>query len=93
MTDPCPSSCGGGAGGGLSTDVLSATLFAVDFEDSVVSSLLAVVGKGVAGTVPLLLLSEAILFCRVEERIELLKGRVVGRLEPAVSGEGPCALV
>jgi hypothetical protein len=43
--------------------------------------------------VPLLLLSEVTLFCKVEERVEMLKGRVEGRLEPAVSGEGPCALV
>lgn len=41
---------------------------------------------------PLLILSEVILFCRVEQ-VELLKGRVEGRLEPAESGEGPCALV
>lgn len=42
---------------------------------------------------PLLLLFEVTLFCRVEERVEILKGRVEGRLEPAGSGEGPCALV
>ena len=33
MTSPCPSSCGGGAGGGLSADVLSTTEFAVGFDD------------------------------------------------------------
>lgn len=68
---------------------LSATLFAAGLRDWGLTPLEAAEGKGGGWTVPVLLLSEVALFCRVK----LLKGRVVGRLEPAESGEGPCALV
>jgi hypothetical protein len=46
MTTPCPSSCGVGAGGGLSVDVLSATAFAVGSDDWGLRPMLAVDGTG-----------------------------------------------
>lgn len=46
MTDPSASTCGGGAGGGLCADVLSATLFDVDFEGWRARLLMSVEGKG-----------------------------------------------
>jgi hypothetical protein len=87
MTGPCPSACGGGAGGGLSVDVLSATLFAVGLEDWRAMPCRSVEGKGGTFVVPL---RRAFAF---EAVIELLKGRVGVRLESLESGEGPCALV
>jgi len=46
MIGPCPSACGGGAGGGWSDDVLSATLFAVGLEDWRATPWISVEGKG-----------------------------------------------
>lgn len=80
MTAPSPSTCGGGAGGGLSEDILSATLFDVGFEDFSVPPL-----SLVRGTSPV-----SFFFC-VDE--VLLMGRAEDRLDSAESGEGPCALV
>jgi len=84
MTAPSPSACGGGAGGGLSDDVLSATLFAVGLEDWRAMPCASVEGKG--GTVSF---RRAFTF---EAVVELLRGRVGVRLELLESGEGPCAL-
>lgn len=84
MTAPSPSACGGGAGGGLSDDVLSATLFAVGLEDWCAMPCASVEGKG--GTVSF---RRAFTF---EAVVELLRGRVGVRLELLESGEGPCAL-
>src|SRR5882724_86194 len=86
MTDPSPSTCGGGAGGGLSDDVLSATLFAVGFEDWRAMPCASVEGKG--GTL-VVSFRRAFTF----EAGGLLRGRVGVRLESLESGEGPCALV
>ena len=46
MTVPSPSTCGGGAGGGISDVVLSTVLFAVGFEDWRARPLTSVEGKG-----------------------------------------------
>lgn len=90
-TAPSPSACGGGAGGGLSVDVLSATLFAVGFDDWRTRPGTSEEGKGgiLVGSFGRL----GFLVCWVLEDEVLLKGRVVDRLESLESGEGPCALV
>ena len=91
MTAPCPSTCGGGAGGGLSVDVLSAMLFAVGFEDWRARPLASVEGKG--GMFVVSLRAGVVLVCCESVRDGFVRGRVGGRLESLESGEGPCALV
>jgi hypothetical protein len=88
MTALSPSTCGGGAGGGLSVDVSSATLFAVGFEDWRARPLRSVEGKG-----GMLVGSLRAVCCGVSVRSGFVRGRVGGRLELWESGEGPCALV
>lgn len=90
-TAPSPSTCGGGAGGGLSVDVLSATLFAVGFDEWRARPCTSEEGKG--GMLAVSFGRLGFLVCCVFEDEVLLKGRVVDRLESLESGEGPCALV
>lgn len=84
MTAPSPSACGGGAGGGLSDDVLSATLLEFDLEDWRAMPFASVEGKGGTAVVSFRRPFEAV--------VELLRGRVGDRLESLENGEMPCAL-
>ena len=93
MTAPSPSTCGGGAGGGLSVDVLSATLFAVGFEDWRARPLRSVEGKGGMLVGSWRAGVDVVPVCCGSVRDEFVRGRVGGRLELWESGEGPCALV
>src|SRR5271167_3669434 len=90
MTGPCPSTCGGGAGGGTSVDVMSTALLAVGFDCWRARPLTSVEGKG--GTFVVSVLPVKTLPSCVEVPAELLKGRTKDRLESAVSEGGPCAL-
>ena len=93
MRVPCPSACGGGAGGGLLVEVLSATWFAVGLEDWRARPCASVEGNGGTSAVPF---RTAFAFASAVEAVvvvALLRGRVGVRLESLESGEGPCALV
>ena len=90
MTGPSPSACGGGAGGGLSDDVLLATLFEFDLEDWRAMPFASVEGKG--GTAVVSFRSTLGAAAVVVVVGELLKGRVGVRLVSLENGEMPCAL-
>jgi hypothetical protein len=62
MTGPCSSSCGGGAGGGPSADVLSTTLFPVGLDDWLARWSAPVDGTGGTCAAALLLWVKEILF-------------------------------
>ena len=87
-TSPSPSTCGGGAGGGMSVDVLSATLLAVGFEGSRARPLRSDEGNG--GMFVESFRRGGIAFGGISW---FLRGRVGVRLVSLESGEGPCALV
>jgi hypothetical protein len=93
MIAPSPSTCGGGAGGGLSFDVLSATLLAVVFE--VLEDWRGVPLRSVEGKGGIVLESWRVrlFICWLSVFGGLVKGRVGARLVSLESGEGPCALV
>jgi hypothetical protein len=93
MIVPSPSTCGGGAGGGLSVDVLSATLFAVGFEDWRARPWRSVEGKGGMLVGSLRAGTGVLLVCWESVCGGFVRGRVGDRLESLESGEGPCALV
>lgn len=89
MTAPAPSTCGGGAGGGCSDDVLSATLLTVGFDDWRARPLMSVEGKG--GMLVVSLRGVEVLLW-VKELGGLLRGRVEDRLVSLESEVVPCAL-
>ena len=90
MTVPSPSTCGGGAGGGLSVEVLSATLLAVGFDAWRARPLASVEGKGGTSLEFVGVASAAFTLVFVEVEFKARDGVL---LVSAESGEGPCALV